>query len=404
MPALSGMKILDLTQFEAGPACTQALAWLGAHVVKVELPGRGDRSRGPDNETNQAYAPLFCAWNANKHSLALDIATEEGREVFLRLVSKFDVLIENFGPGVIERLRVDYEALRPIAPQLIFARIKGFGATGPYASFPCQQPISQAAAGAFSINGERNGPPMLPGPMGDASAGIYAAVVILAAWAQRQRTGEGQQLDISMQEAMTFFVRGRAAIGSRFGTRATRRAGNSGDIPPGGLYACKPFGENDYIYLMPTSERQWGNLCEAMDRPELRTDLRFYSVRWRIQNHQALRDEISAWTHTLTKFEAFEALGAVGVPCGPCLDTAELLRDPHLTQRGFIEEIELPVHGALKVPGFAPRMSESHVPLTRPPRLGEHTDDVLVSELGLDEDQLNDLKDARVITDSSQAY
>jgi formyl-CoA transferase len=164
------MRVLDVTQFEAGPACTQALAWLGADVVKVEMPGRGDRARGVDRSRNEAYALLFCAWNANKRSVAIDLRNESGHALFLRLAAKFDVLVENFGPGVMERLDVDYETLRAVNPGLIYARIKGFGSRGPHAGFAVQQPIAQAAAGGFSINGDPHGPPMMPGSMGDAGA------------------------------------------------------------------------------------------------------------------------------------------------------------------------------------------------------------------------------------------
>ena len=399
VPALDDMRVLDMTQFEAGPACTQALAWLGADVVKVEMPGRGDRARGVGRARNEAYAPLFCAWNANKRSVAIDLRSDQGRALFLRLVAKFDVLVENFGPGVMERLDIDYETLHAVNPGLIYARIKGFGNSGPYAGFAVQQPIAQAAAGAFSINGDPRGPPMMPGPLGDAGAGVYAAVAVLAAWAQKLRTGGGQQIDLSMQEAMTFFVRGRGAINSRWGTRVTRRSGNVGDVPPANLYPCKPGGPNDYVYLMPLTEHQWEDMCKAMGRPELRTDLRFYSPRWRIQNHRALHEEISAWTRERTKFEAMETLAAAGVPCCACLDTAEVLRDKHLTERGFIEELDLPVHGKVSAPGFPPRLSASHVPFRRPPRLGEHTNELLSTELALDGAQLDALRDAGVIGD-----
>ena len=386
-----------MTQFEAGPACTQALAWLGADVVKVEMPGRGDRARGGDRARNEAYSPLFCAWNANKRSVAIDLRNDRGRALFLRLAAKFDVLVESYGPGVMERLDIDHETLRAVNPGLICARIKGFGNRGPYAGFAVQQPIAQAAAGGFSINGDPHGPPMMPGSMGDAGAGVYAAVAVLAAWAQKLRTGRGQQIDLSMQEAMTFFVRGRAAINSRWGARAARRAGNAGDVPPGDLYPCRPFGPNDYVYLMPMTESHWESLCAAMGRPELRVDLRFYSPRWRIQNHRALREEISSWTRARTKREAMETLGAAGVPCAACLDTAELLRDRHLAARGFIDELDLPVHGKVSAPGFAPRLSRSRVPVKRPPRLGEHTDELLGAELALDQSTLDALRDAGVI-------
>ncbi len=386
-----------MTQFEAGPACTQALAWLGADVVKVELPGRGDRARGTGRARNQAYAPLFCAWNANKRSVAIDLRNRRGHALFMRLVPKFDVLVENYGPMVMERLEIDYETLHTVNPGLIYARIKGFGGSGPYSGFAIQHPIAQAAAGAFAINGDPDGPPMMPGPLGDAGAGVYAAVTVLAAWAQKLRTGLGQQIDLSMQEALSFFIRGRGAIDSRWGTRAARRMGNAGDVPPGHLYHCKPLGPNDYIYLMPLTEIHWASLCTAIGRPELRTDPRFYAARFRIENRRALREVIDAWTRERTKLEAMETLAAAGVPCGACMDTVELLQDRHLTERGFIEELDLPLYGRVKVPGFAPRLSRSQVPVRRPPRLGEHTDDLLRAELALEDVDLDELKDAGAI-------
>ena len=403
MPALDGIRILDLTQFEAGPACSQALAWLGADVVKIEKPGRGDRARGPDTGNNQAYAPLFCAWNANKRSLALDIGCEAGHALFLRLLTKFDVLVENFGPGVAERLNIGYETLKAHNPRLIYASIKGFGKSGPYADFAVQQPISQAAAGAFSINGEPDGPPMMPASMGDSGAGVVAAVAVLTAYAQRLRTGKGQLLDLSMQEAMTFFVRGRSALGARWGNRAARRKGNAGDVPPGDLYPCKPFGRNDYICFMPITERHWESLCAAMGRPELRKDPRFHSPMWRIRNQRALREEISSWTSSHTKSEALAILGAAGIPCGACLDTNEVLSDAHLIERGFIQELDLPVHGKVKMPGFAPRLSESQVPITRPPRLGEHTNELLRTELALTDAELEAMQIAGVTGAAAQS-
>ena len=402
LPALDGVRILDLTQFEAGPACTQALAWLGADVVKVEAPGRGDRLRGVDRGRHRGYSSQFCAWNANKRSLAIDIASDRGHALFLRLASRFDVLVENFGYGVMERLGIDYESLRAVAPELIYARIKGFGASGPYAGFVVQTPLSQAAAGAFAINGERKGPPMLPGPLGDAGAGVYAAVAVLAALAERLRTGRGREIDLSMQEAMMFFVRGRNALGSRWGARRAPRSGNFGDVPPADLYPCKPFGPNDYIYLMPVKESHWAALCKAIGRPELRTDLRFYSERWRFLNQRALREEIVAWTKGRTKNEAMAVLGAAGVPCGACLDTAEMPEDRHLAERGFFEEMDLPMHGKVKAPGFAPRLSRSRVPMKRPPLLGEHTDELLRAELALDEEEIEALHAAGVVQDAGR--
>jgi len=318
-------------------------------------------------------------------------------------VPKFDVFVENYGPGVIERLKIGYEDLRASNPGLIYARIKGFGTSGPYADFRSMDMIAQAAAGAFSITGEADGPPMMPGPTtGDSGTGIQTAMAILAAYVQRQRTGKGQEIEISMQEAMTYFVRTRAFIGSAWGTQATGRSGNAGGLPPVNIYPCKPFGPNDYIYLMPVNQGHWDALCAAIDRGDLLIDPRFEENQGRIDNGDALYEEISHWTGQRTKYEAMETIAAAGVPCSACLDTGELYHDKHMTARGFIHELDLPVHGKVRMLGFAPRLSESKVDLTQPPRLGEHTDALLSAELGLDDEQIATLRDSGVIGDAKR--
>ena len=403
MPALDGVRVLDMTQYEAGTSCTQALAWLGADVVKVEPPKNGDPGRGVGRSENKDYSAYFCAWNANKRSVALDLRSSEGHALFMRLVPKFDVFVENYGPGVVERLDIGYEKLRAVNAGLVYARIKGFGTSGPYAGYRCMDMIAQAAAGAFSITGEADGPPMMPGPTtGDSGTGVQAAMAILAAYVQRLRTGEGQEIELSMQEAMAYYVRTRAYIGSAWGTKATGRSGNAGGLPPVNIYPCKPFGANDYIYLMPVNQDHWDALCAAIDRADLLLDERFASTRGRIDNGAALYEEIASFTRERTKYEAMEAIAAAGVPCSACLDTRELHHDRHLVERGFVQPMELPVHGEVPMLGFAPRLSESQVPMRRPPRLGEHTDEVLTAELGLDQEALAPLREAGVIGDPAR--
>ena len=403
MAALDGLRILDMTQYEAGTSCTQALAWMGADVVKLEAPEFGDPGRGVRGSAGQDYSPYFCAWNANKRSLALNLRSEEGREVFLQLVPKFDVFVENYGPGVIEKLNIDYDVLSEIHPGLIYARIKGFGTTGPYSGYRCMDMVAQAAAGAFSITGEADGPPMMPGPTtGDSGTGVQAAMAILAAYIQKQRTGKGQVIELSMQEAMAYYVRTRAFIGSRWGTQATPRSGNAGGLPPVNIYPCKPFGPNDYIYLMPVNNDHWDGLCTAMDRPDLLIDPRFEDMRGRIQNGAALYKEITDWCSERTKYEAMEAIASLGVPCSACLDTAELHHNDHLRERGFVKDMEIPIHGKVPMLGFAPRMSESHVEITPPPRLGADTDEVLRTELSISESQLSALRTCGAIGDSQR--
>ena len=398
MPALDGMRVLDMTQYEAGTSCTQALAWFGADVVKVEAPEHGDPGRAVGRSENMQYSAYFCNWNANKRSVAINLRSTEGRDLFMRLLPGFDVFVENYGPGVVERLDLEYETLKAAHPPLIYARLKGFGTSGPYSDFKSYDMIAQAAAGAFSVTGEAGRPPVIPGPTtGDSGTGVQLAMSILAAYVQRLRTGEGQQIEISMQEAMTYYMRTRVAIGSKWGTQACDRTGASGGLPPVDLYPCKPFGPNDFAYVMPVTDEHWDSLCVAMDRPDLLVDDRFTDLQTRTTHGQELFEKVASWTRERTKQEVMETLGGAGVPCSACLDTGELHTDRHLVERGFVHQLDHPMHGEVPLLGFAPRLSESEVPIKPAPLLGEHTGEVLGDGLGIDADELHKLHQAGVI-------
>ncbi|MBF66954.1 MAG: formyl-CoA transferase [Gammaproteobacteria bacterium] len=398
MAALDGMRILDMTQYEAGTSCTQALAWLGAEVVKIEPPGHGDPGRNVGLGKDGGYSAYFCNWNANKKSVVLDLRSELGRELLLELVPRFDVFVENYGPGVVEKLQLGYETLKAVHPGIIYAQLKGFGTEGPNAHFKSFDMVAQAAAGAFSVTGEPDGRPIVPGPTtGDSGTGVQLGMAILAAYIQRQRTGEGQRIDISMQEAMTYYMRTRIATGSVWGTKAAGRNGTSSGLPPIELYPCKPFGPNDWIYLMPITAGQWDEFCAAIDRPDLAVDERFAEPRDRVAHGAALYEIVAAWTGERTKYEAMEHLAGAGVPCSAVQDTAELHTDPHLLARGFVHTLDLPNHGEVPLLGFAPRMSESEVPLTNPPLLGEHTAEVLARDLNLSSADIAELQKSRVV-------
>ena len=278
MPALDGLRVLDMTQYEAGTSCTQALAWHGADVVKIEQPGVGDPGRGVGSG-DAIDSHYFINWNANKRSVTINLRDERGKALLFEMLPHYDVFVENYGPGVMEKLGLTYEALKEVHPSIIYARLKGFGLSGPFANFKSFDPVAQNAAGAFSVTGEAGGPPMRPGAcVGDSGTGMQLAFAITSAYVQKLRTGEGQHIEISMQEAMTYYVRTPVAGTQSWGDVAAERRGNGWNGPTD-LYPCKPLpdsdGADDYLYIIALTTRMWDTFCAAMDRPDMVVDPRF---------------------------------------------------------------------------------------------------------------------------------
>ncbi len=399
MAALDGMRILDMTQYEAGTSCTQALAWLGADVVKVERPGVGDPGRGVARGRDNS--PYFINWNSNKRSFAIDLQRPEGRELLLRLLPQFDVFVENYGPGVLEKLGLTYEEMKAVHPSIIHARLKGFGTSGPYSEYKSYDMIAQAAGGAFSVTGFEDGPPTRPGyTVGDSGTGVQLALAITAAYVQQQRTGEGQQIEISMQEAVTYFMR-TVLAGTEWGANAAPRRGNRAGSPTD-LYPCKPFGPNDYLYIMVVTTRMWDTFCAVIERTDFLDDPRFATGPARLEHADELHEEISKWTRERTKHEAMQELGAAGVPAGATLDTADLHNDPHLQERGFVKTLQHPTEGEIRLLGWPPRLSESDVPLQPAPLLGQHTEEVL-EELGVSAEEREQLIGDGIVAAEAEA-
>ncbi len=388
MAALDGMRILDMTQYEAGTSCTQALAWMGADVVKLEAPGRGDPGRGPNGN-----AEYFIVWNSNKRSVAINLKSEEGREILFDLLPKFDIFVENYGPGVMEKLNLTYDIMRERNPDIIYARIKGFGVEGPWSDYKCYDMVAQAAAGAFSITGEADGPPMRPGPTtGDAGTGVQMALAISAAYIQKLRTGKGQYLELSMQEAMTYYLR-TSTSGGRFGERAAGRSGNGGG-PYSNLYPCLGAGPNDYVFIMAVTATMGEALVRVVGISE---ELGERDSLSSAETRTLFTDKISDWTRKRTKYDAMRELAEAGIPASAVLTTQDLYTNRHLVERGFVREVEHPVHGRIKLLGWPVRMSESNVPVQPAPQLGEHTGAVLTMELGFEKDEIEKLVQTGVI-------
>ncbi len=385
--ALSGLRILDMTQYEAGTSSTQMLAWLGADVVKIESP-RGDPGRRAFAKATED-SQYFINYNSNKRSVVLDLKHPEARQILLDMLPKFDAFVENFGPGVMEDLKLDYPDMCAVNPEIIYVRIKGYGLSGPHADWKCFDQLAQAASGAISVTGDAAGPPIKPGPtMADTGTGMQAALALTAAWVQKMRTGKGQLIELSMQEVMTMFMR-TTGVTEWNRQPAPRRANNGG--APTGMYPCKPGGPNDYVFMNIANTRMWDQLCIAIDRPDLLTDPRFASGRLRIQNSAALLPEIANWAAQHTKFEAQKILCEGGVAAHAVYDTMEVFGDEHLNARGFFHKVEHPQAGTLTLMGSPIRMGRSSVPIKAAPLLGADTGAVLAEELGLSAEALQEL-------------
>src|SRR5918911_720952 len=300
-PALAGVKVIDLTQFEAGTSCTETLAWLGADVIKVEEPTQGDQGRRASTDKVGVDSYYFMLLNANKRSVTLNLKEERGKEILRKMIEQADVFVENFGPGVIERLGFGYDVVSKINPRIIYAQVKGFAPDGPYGKFLAFDMIAQAAGGSLSTTGEKGGRPLKPGPtIGDTGTGLHTAIGILAALYQRQFTGKGQRIEVAMQEAVINFS--RIAYGSQLlWGKAPERNGNRsvlGTSAPSDTYPCKPGGPNDwvFIYTSRAGNHQWQRLLTVMGREDLLDDPRFATPRDRVAHIDEVDDLIISWT------------------------------------------------------------------------------------------------------------
>jgi formyl-CoA transferase len=296
------------------------------------------------------------------------------------VIAKADVLVENFGPGALDRLGFGYGVLQQLNPRLIYATIKGFGTYGPYSGFKSFEPIAQAMGGAMSVTGFADNPPTYVWPaIGDSGTGMHMAIGILAALQQRHATGRGQQVEVSMQDAVVNLVRVSLRDHQRFGKPVARSGNQLGRNVPGTTYACAPGGPNDYVFIY-AQPQMWPAMLAVIGRPELAEDARFSSAEARWENREALNAIIENWTLLKGKHEVMRLMGQAGVPCGACQDTGEVLADPHLRARAMIVDVEYPSRGTYQTVGCPIKLSQSPVAVSRPPLLGEHTDELL-SEL-----------------------
>jgi formyl-CoA transferase len=395
--ALQGIRIIDMTHNQAGPACGQILGFLGADVIKLEEPKGGDVARTNLRDRPDSDSLFFLILNANKRSVTLNLKTEDGKALFRRLIAESDVLLENFGPGALDRLGLGYEALAKLNPKLIYATIKGFGTYGPYSGYKSFEPIAQAMGGAMAVTGFPENPPTVVFPaIGDSGTGMQMAIGILAALQQRHGSGKGQHVEVSMQDAVVNLIRVSLRDHQRYGHPPPRVGNQLGRVVPGTTYACSPGGPNDYVYIF-AQPQMWKPLLQAMGQAALADDPRFTTPDARWENRDALNAIVEAWTRQRTKHEVMQLLGEAGVPSGACQDTGEVLEDPHLRARDMIVDVDFPTRGTYQTVGCPIKLSDSPAEITRPPLLGEHTDDVLAALCGIDPLELKRLRETGVI-------
>lgn len=393
---LSGIRVLDFTRIMSGPFATMILGDLGADVIKVE-PVAGDECRfWPPQHEPSGESGYFFAANRNKRSITLNLKDPRGQTVARRLAAGADVVVENFTPGVTEKLGIDPDTLHRLNPGLIYCSVTGFGQTGPYRTKKAYDPIIQGMTGLISITGEKDRPPVKVGiPITDMVAGMYAVIAIQAALRHRDRTGEGQTIDVAMYDAsaslltvaaMQYLIRGD--LPQRVGLDHAHRI-------PAGAFLAK---DGVYVHVSATSEVMYPKFCAIIGRPDLATDPRFADHRERLKHADVLLPILREIMLTRTSDEWLADFEAAGLPCGPVLTIDQVFADPHFQARELLLKAPHPTAGEVPQLGFPYKLSRTPAALTSPPPLlGEHTDQVLREELGYDDDAIAQLRRDGVI-------
>ena len=392
MTPLDGITVLDLTRVLSGPYCTMLLGDMGARVIKIEQPGTGDDTRGwgpPFVEGESAY---FLSINRNKESVALDFRRPGGRPILDRLIAKSDILVENFRPGTLARLGLDYQTLAARHPRLVYCSISGFGHTGPRSAEAGYDAVMQAEGGLMSITGAADGPPYRLGvAIADIVSGMFAAQGIALALFARERTGRGQEVDIGMLDSVAALLTYQAAIYFVTGAAPTRMGNRHPTIVP-----YETFGAADGEFVLAVgNDDQWRRFCEVAG---LDDDGRFATNRARVTRYEELKPMLDACLRGRTRADWIERLAAAGVPCGSVRDLHEVFTDAQLSARDMIAQLTHPAIGPLRLLGVPIKLSGTPASIrTPPPMLGQHTDLVLTKDLGLGASDIHALRDSGVI-------
>jgi formyl-CoA transferase len=412
MEALKGIRILDMSHVQAGPTCSQLLAWLGADVIKFENPA-GDATRGQLRDVPNADSLYFTMLNCNKRSITVNMKSAEGKQVFVDLLKKCDLIMENFGPGVLDRFGFSWEKIHELNPKIVMGSIKGFGSSGPYSDFKAYENVAQAMGGAMSTTGVPEGPPFVTGAqIGDSGTGLHLAIGLLAALRQAERTGKGQYVEVAMMDGIMNLCRVKFrdhqrltrgdmpeySVPTHKGMGAVPRAGNdSGGGQLGNAIRCKPGGPNDFLYIV-VQEAVWEPLANligpALGMPGLANDAKFAKIADRRKNQNQMWEIIGEFALKYTKRELMAILNPLDVPCGPVMSTEDLTHDEHVRGREMWVELDHPQRGKWWNVGMPIKLSASPAVIRRSPTLGEHTEEVLKQVLGYDDAKVGALKQA----------
>ena len=415
MEALKGVKILDMTHVQSGPTCTQLLAWFGADVVKVEIPGVGDATRGQLRDVPEADSLYFTMLNSNKRSITLNPKKPEGAKIFTQLIQECDVMVENFAPGALDRMGFSWEKIQEINPRMIYASVKGFG-PGKYEECKVYENVAQCAGGSASTTGALGDVPMVTGAqIGDSGTGLHLALGIVTALFHREKSGKGQRVSAAMQDGVLNLCRvklrdqqrlekGPLKEYSQFGENipfgdATPRAGNdSGGGQPGRILKCKGWEEdpNAYTYFI-TQAAVWEKVCDVIGKPEWKDDENYSTPAARLPKLNDIFDTIEAWTKTKTKFEVMDICNPLDIPVGPILSLKEIAEDQGLRDTGTVVEVDHPVRGKYLTVGNPIKLSDSPAVVKRSPLLGEHTEEILKEFCNMTDEEISAVKEAGAV-------
>ncbi|HJU09948.1 MAG TPA: CoA transferase [Candidatus Binataceae bacterium] len=395
---LEDIRVLDLTHFVNGPYATMLLGYMGAEVIKVESPQWGDGMRpGYRRSADQPIGLAFALMNSNKGSITLNLKSDEGRVIFKRLVQRADVIVENYAAGTMERMGLSFEVLRGVNPRIIYANSTGYGQTGPNRNLPAFDPIVQAMTGVMAVTGRPEDPPLKAGAiMADVLGATHLCAGILGAIRQRDRTGEGLMVEISMQEAVIPSMVSHISAYYGMGLRQLREGnrGSGGVITPANAYPAS----DGWVVILAADNHRWRKLCQIMGRPELGTDPRYAKLSGRSRNRDEIDAMIGEWTAQKSRSELMELLNAHDIICGIVKELPEVMTDPHLIERGALQQIDHPQLGPITIFTSPLRFNgEPSRPRSTSPMLGSDNERVYGRELGFSPDELASLHDRKII-------